>query len=93
MNNPVRVVSVPKSTNYRKKDMVQKRSQMKTTNEKSSEIPSETDHDWANAPTPPPIERKRQKTRENEIKTKEFSKNEIEKNYENEIIPETQRLT
>ena len=55
------VVSAPKSTNYRKKDHGRKiianeikRAPRTTTNEKAGEIPNETDHDGANAPTTTP---------------------------------------
>ena len=48
------------ASDIRKKDMVEKSSQMKqraprtTIDEKTGEIPSETGHDWANAPTTTP---------------------------------------
>ena len=95
----VQVASALKSTNYRKKDMLERSSQMKqrefpetqqTKKQAKSQMRRATIGQMH--PPPPPIKGRRQKIRENETKTKEFSKSEIDKNFESETVLETQRF-
>ena len=84
----VQVASAPKSTNYRRNDMAEKSSQMKKREfPETQQTKKQTKSQMRRAtigqmrPPPPPIEGRRQKSRENETKTKEFSKSEIDKNF------------